>query len=62
MIAQALTTGTRADYAIGVAGASYQIGHGGHLVPVDVDLLDAVLLAPLTDLSTNALCHDRRLL
>jgi len=26
MIAQALTTGTRADYAIGVAGASYQIG------------------------------------
>ena len=25
MIAQALTTGTRADYAIGVAGASYQI-------------------------------------
>lgn len=29
MIAQALTTGTRADYAIGVAGASYQIGMAG---------------------------------
>ena len=29
MIAQALTTGTRADYAIGVAGASYEIGMGG---------------------------------
>jgi Na+/proline symporter len=29
MIAQALTTGTRADYAIGVAGASYDIGFAG---------------------------------
>ena len=29
MIAQALTTGTRADYAIGVAGASYEIGMAG---------------------------------
>lgn len=29
MIAQALTTGTRADYAIGVAGASYDIGMAG---------------------------------
>ena len=29
MIAQALTTGTRADYAIGVAGATYQIGMAG---------------------------------
>jgi len=29
MIAQALTTGTRADYAIGVVGASYEIGMAG---------------------------------
>jgi Na+/proline symporter len=29
MVAQALTTGTRADYAIGVAGASYDIGMAG---------------------------------
>ena len=29
MVAQALTTGTRADYAIGVAGASYEIGMAG---------------------------------
>src|SRR6266511_3884640 len=29
MIAQALTTGTRADYAISVAGASYEIGRAG---------------------------------
>jgi Na+/proline symporter len=29
MVAQALTTGTRADYAIGVVGASYEIGMAG---------------------------------
>jgi Na+/proline symporter len=29
MIAQALTTGTRSDYAIGVAGASYELGMAG---------------------------------
>lgn len=29
MVSQALTTGTRADYAIGVAGASYDIGLAG---------------------------------
>jgi hypothetical protein len=29
MVAQALTTGTRADYAISVAGASYEIGMAG---------------------------------
>jgi sodium:solute symporter family protein len=29
MVAQALTTGTRADYAIGVVGASYEIGMSG---------------------------------
>src|SRR5262245_51435038 len=29
MVAQALTTGTRADYAIGVVGASYDIGMAG---------------------------------
>ena len=29
MVAQALTTGTRADYAIGVVGASYEIGMDG---------------------------------
>jgi Na+/proline symporter len=29
MISQALTTGTRADYAIGVVGASYEIGMAG---------------------------------
>ncbi len=29
MVSQALTTGTRADYAIGVVGASYEIGMAG---------------------------------
>jgi Na+/proline symporter len=29
MVAQALTTGTRSDYAIGVVGASYEIGMAG---------------------------------
>ena len=57
-----LCTGTHSEMAVQVAGATARVGLGGHLVPVDVALLDAVLLADRSHHAQAPGDHHRRLL